>query len=205
MTVERWLHAWRMDRRRRPPTRSGTAVAVLVAVVSTTLTVASIEAAFRLTGVEAGETRWLGNDVYPANPDGYFSPCGDGRYCVAGDRASVHGCGAPPDGRRQVLFVGDSFTYGTGVRPADAYSTLLEFPGYQRRNCAEPGANVTMVRDQLARFASDRPALTVYGMVLNDFDRLRNDLVVDPPGAGWTWEQAQVLDDYVNTHMVFES
>lgn len=178
-------------------------MAILVAVVSSVLTIALFEAAFRLVGVEAG-TRWLGNDVYPANPDGYFSPCGEGRYCVTGDRERTHGCNAPAeDGRRLVLFIGDSFTYGAGVRPEDTYSTLLEFPGYQRRNCAQSGANVKLVRDQLARWERNRPALTIYGMVLNDFDRMRNDLVVELPGTGWTWEEARALDDYVAITMDF--
>ena len=130
-----------------------------------------VEAAFRVALRVWPEPVWLGSGVYPANPRGVFTPCGPARFCVGGDPAPYHACDvAVDDSQGQVLIVGDSFAYGLGVRPDEAFSTLLHFPGYQRRNCARPGNDINDIqRDFYRQRQRYRPSLTIYAMVLNDF------------------------------------
>jgi hypothetical protein len=80
-----------------------------------------------------------------------------------------------PDG--YVLGLGDSFTYGRGVRYEDLYLTRLGQlfnNGSDRvevRNCGVVGAGVEEVIETYGLESADLPSgsLVIYGMVLNDF------------------------------------
>ena len=172
------------------------------AVISGLFTLLLLEGAFRLWAPP--EPVWLGGEVYPDNPRGTYEPCGEGRYCLRTDR-SLHGCQAEVDPQRpQVLIVGDSFTVGTGVPVEAAWSSLLELPGMQRRNCAVIGDNLEGVRRQFRQQRQRfRPHLTLYGMVLNDLLGLELDIPIDSqplvqaelePGS----EATGVIDDWTN-------
>jgi GDSL-like Lipase/Acylhydrolase family len=140
-------------------------------LISGLATLLAIEGGFRVRSWLTPTPRWIAEDHYPENPRGYFRDCGDGTFCPITDRAPVHGCDAPVDpAKGQILFVGDSFTFGQGVNPADAWPSRIDFPGRQRRNCAVSGHSITPVhRDAVRRIEELHPDLVVYGMVLNDF------------------------------------
>lgn len=82
----------------------------------------------------------------------------------------------PADGARSVLLLGDSFTFGKGVKYSDTYSTRLKVQLEQKgadlaiRNCGIRGAGLDKVietyRNEAAKAHYD---LVVYGFVLNDF------------------------------------
>src|SRR5579863_8855820 len=141
-----------------------------IAMVSGLATLFVIEGGFRIRSAFVRELRWRPGEVYATNPRGYFRPCGDGLYCPNRDRSS-HACEAAPiAGKPQLLYIGDSFTFGAGVDAIDSYSSRVQLPGYQRHNCAESGFNIWDIhRKFLENTAHYRPALTIYGLVLNDF------------------------------------
>ena len=78
---------------------------------------------------------------------------------------------------RTILGLGDSFTYGRGVRYRDIYLTRLEKllnNGQDKvriKNCAVVGATVEDILNIYARESSSIPpkSLVIYGFVLNDF------------------------------------
>ncbi len=147
------------------------------------------------------EDRFINNGIYATNPRGYFQPCG-GNFCVDSAVDVFESCTAPADStRHSVVFVGDSFTYGVGVFPADAFRNLINFSGFQRRTCAWPGNNIEQIEQNLLTAASlGRPALAVYGMVLNDLDNLTSfpDMVRDVEVTDPDIARTRVLDDFVN-------
>lgn len=168
--------------------------AALAVALSTLAALAGVEAGFRVRACVAPEPRWLEEDRYPSNPRGYFRPCGDGTFCPNRERDAVHGCAAPVEPEKgQVLFVGDSFTFGQGVDAADAWPSLIDFPRDQRRNCAVSGHEVDDAQADVARLAAQyHPRLVVYGMVLNDFGLETRD----PDFA--SVRGAQFIDDFMN-------
>jgi hypothetical protein len=174
----------------QPRLRTPAAVALSVLV-----TLLAIDAGFRIHAHFAGTPRFVGIERYPSNPRGYFRPCENGLYCPDFDRDPIHGCAAPLEpGKSQVLFVGDSFTFGQGVDAVDAYPSLIEFPGEQRRNCAVGGNAVWDVqRDLVAQVEKYHPRLVIYGMVLNDFGMFPPDEKEFADVGG----QGQILD-YMN-------
>ncbi len=144
---------------------------LLTYVLSGALTLFVIETGFRLHAHFAPAPVWISEDHYAENPRGYFRPCErPGVFCPKLDR-SMHGCDAPVEpGQGQILFLGDSFTYGQGVNAEDTFPSRIEFPGRQRRNC---GVSAYAVDDVFRKFTVQRsryrPELTVYALVLNDF------------------------------------
>jgi hypothetical protein len=76
-----------------------------------------------------------------------------------------------------VLGLGDSFTYGRGVRYEDVYLTRLQYHvnlGSHRvavRNCGVVGAGLTEVLETYERESTGLAvgSLVIYGLVLNDF------------------------------------
>jgi hypothetical protein len=121
-------------------------------------------------------------DSYATNPRGYFRDTRvdeDGRRYYTIDRSHERDRkyeNSGPDPKAfQVVAVGDSFTYGQGVRLEDVWvKRLEEHPGPQGKkiqgvDLAIGGANIrevfAEVRDDLPKF---KPSLVVYGYVLND-------------------------------------
>ena len=127
--------------------------------------------------------------IYYANHRGYYEPFGtrDGapvwslpyRHHRTGWRLPDDGSEAPqPQGpAREILVVGDSFTYGQGVRYEHRYSERLQqlldarSDGYWHvRNRGVCGAYLAAVGSQAAAaLALNEPELVIYGFVLNDF------------------------------------
>ncbi len=129
------------------------------------VTLLVIELGFRLFMDEPRVTE-VSEDRYPDNPRGYFEPCGD-EYCVTKSIADCSDLGGSP----YVLFVGDSFTEGIGVRDPDVMSALLTFDDHRTMNCAMSGNSLGDVMQGVERMTGAyRPDLTVYGLVLNDLD-----------------------------------
>ena len=101
--------------------------------------------------------------TYHDSPDGY-------RMCSSHDHSPIE---AP---ETHVLGLGDSFTYGRGVRYDDIYLTRLEESLNQEsdsvtiKNCGVVGAGIEDIVSIYARESSSLPrgSLVIYGMVLND-------------------------------------
>ncbi len=97
---------------------------------------------------------------FRAGPDGFRI---DDRHDAPAASASA----------KTIAFVGDSFTYGTGVRFADSFATLTAAKlGAVARNCGMPGFGIdqmwlTLRHEVLPR----RPDLVVFAFVLDDFER----------------------------------
>jgi hypothetical protein len=121
-------------------------------------------------------------DSYATDPRGYFRDVRldeDGRRYFTIDRSherdrKYESSGTDPRAF-EVVAVGDSFTYGQGVRLEDVWVKRLEKgpgPGGKRIqgiDLAIGGANIrevfAEVRDELGKF---KPSLVIYGYVLND-------------------------------------
>lgn len=81
------------------------------------------------------------------------------------------------DGKEaSILALGDSFTYGRGVKYEDMYTTvlgnMLSLQGYKIgiKNCGVPGHNIEKIFQTYLDEASKKHySLVIYGFVLNDF------------------------------------
>jgi hypothetical protein len=118
--------------------------------------------------------------VYDGNPRGYFGPSNEVEHVTnsAGFRGGEFRTAKGPDTVR-IAFLGDSFTFGEGVRFADTYPEVaaaalqrhfeaarLRFESY---NFGVGGYNTTQALQALERWAlQGRPDLVVLGYVLND-------------------------------------
>ncbi len=157
----------------KSPTRKALRGRLTLALVSTLVTLALAEGGIRLFAQDPIPAATHTANQYPDNPRGYFV-AHDG-YFVAPMTPSEHGCQDAAQAG-QILFVGDSFTEGVGVRTADTLSSRLHFPNHQRRNCGLSAQNLGGVHRSLVQQAA-RPKVTIYGLVLND-------IASDPtPGA----------------------
>lgn len=185
----------------------GRARVALTTLASLVISLAAVEVGFRVHARLAPPPRWITIDRYPGNPRGYFRDCGFGEFCPDLDRLPMHGCDAPVvPGKGQVVFVGDSFTWGQGVDAVDAWPSLIKFPRDQRRNCAVSGHEIWHVQEDVKNLVEKyHPRLVVYGMVLNDFGLLvsqENDFV-SVGGASQIADymnfRTMNLDDYLRT------
>jgi hypothetical protein len=191
--------ATRVHARTAMQRRRGRWVRVAAALFPMLLTLLALEIGFGVA--ESRRKPFIDNGVYPSNPRGYFDACGE-NFCVPFERETTNGCGVPQDpSRESVLFVGDSFAFGLGVRAADSFPSRLEFPGLQRRNCAYPGYNVLQAAESFDRTAAavGKPALTVYAMVLNDLDNVAPENGTEL----WTNDDAELtrrrfMNDFIN-------
>ena len=128
------------------------------------------------------------SEEYYSNPRGYHDVIRkEGKHTVFGLRYhdSPDGYRNSPDHdqssielpEKYVLGLGDSFTYGRGVRYEDIYLTRLEFllnHGQNKaivKNCGVVGANIEDIVDIYARESASLPrgSFVIYGLVLNDF------------------------------------
>ena len=133
------------------------------------VTLALVELGFRLFGPQEPDP-WLGYEMYPDNPRGYFRACGPGRFCLGANRTGL-GCDRRfSEGLARVLVVGDSFAYGQGVYAEDTFAMRLRGPGRDVRNCARPGHFLADVIQTVTEQAErQRPHMIIYALVLNDF------------------------------------
>lgn len=121
-------------------------------------------------------------DSYATNPRGYFDIKGerDGQIFFSIDRShekdrSYEFARIPKDSI-PIVAIGDSFTFGQGVKLKDTYIKRLERIHSRRPiyglDCAVSGANIRrVVREFDDYFSNPRrpnPALIIYGYVLND-------------------------------------
>jgi hypothetical protein len=175
-------------------TRRGRLRVALTAALSGVAALAAVELGFRVRAWVHPVPAWISLEHFPHNPRGYFRPCEGGTFCPNLDRTAL-GCDAPVDASRgQVVFVGDSFTWGQGVDAIDTYPSLIEFPRDQRRNCAMTGYQVEDVhRTVVDLTARLHPRLVVYGMVLNDFGMYAPDDTTFSDVGGFT-----MIADYMN-------
>ena len=99
---------------------------------------------------------------------------GDGSYLATNDssglrQTNIINAEAP---RLRILFLGDSFTYGTGVNDAEAFPALVEgaIPGAKAWNAGNPGTGtdyaLKFFPERGASFAAD---WVVLGFFANDF------------------------------------
>ena len=105
-------------------------------------------------------------EVYPTDPRGYFDREAEGRYVLRTDRRE-HRCGEAPTAD-DIVFVGDSFAWGQGVRVEDTVSSLVRARGYPVRNCARPGNDLREIVTGIREASAQSARLVVYSLVLND-------------------------------------
>jgi lysophospholipase L1-like esterase len=150
------------------------------------------------------DARWhMLLDCYPSNPRGYFdidlrTPAARDRYfhlapprydvvahrnpyAVGVEYNSLRFREVEPaprvEGARRVVFVGDSFIEGEGVKQADVCPRVLERllnageGRWEVRNCGRRGADFPELNAVFEDALKYSPDLVVYAMVLNDADR----------------------------------
>jgi lysophospholipase L1-like esterase len=112
---------------------------------------------------------------------------------------------------KQVLGLGDSFTFGRGVRYEDIYLTRLEKllnNGQDRvaiKNCGVVGAGIEEVVDIYAEESASLPSgsLVIYGLVLNDFgfgfsDSVKGLNFIDINNGGNTFSILRNYSSFIN-------
>jgi hypothetical protein len=160
---------------------------VTAAVFSLLVVAAVLEIVLRLFGPPYYRFNNLSHEYY-TNPRAYHDVLRkEGRHTVYGldYHEDPHGYRIPeadPEPRtatpeKRILGLGDSFTYGRGVRYEDIYLTRLERLLNDERekvaikNCGIVGAQIEDIIDTYARESVSIPpgSLVIYGFVLNDF------------------------------------
>ncbi|MBN1385154.1 MAG: SGNH/GDSL hydrolase family protein [Elusimicrobia bacterium] len=155
--------------------------------LSTFITLLFIEIVLRIFGPKYYRFDNRSHEEYYTNPRGYHIPIRKaGRYTVYGlkynESPEIYRL---PDKvlknskikkNLKILGLGDSFTYGRGVKYKDIYLTKLEkllSQNYGRigiKNCGMPAADIgDMIRIYLYEVHKKIFPLVVYGFVLNDF------------------------------------
>ncbi len=143
------------------------------------------------------EDKRVGLDVYPDNPRGYFDvdltdpevrsewrDRGVSRvdevatttpYAVAfeyNEQLCRHGEVGPKDSSTpRIVFIGDSFTEGQGVRQQDTFAAQLDQQLDGRAeviNCGRRGHDFPMIHEFFTQRLDLEPDLVVYAMILND-------------------------------------
>jgi len=153
------------DRTNRSPRGRSITRSILLALASIALTLLAVELGFVLFWSEPS-IEYDGFETYPTNPRGYLDRLPAGGFGIVTDR-SRHACEAPAT-EDDIVFVGDSFTWGQGVRVEDTLSSRIRAMGYRVRNCATPGQDLNEILSHIATAATQVPKLIVYGLVLND-------------------------------------
>jgi len=190
-------------------------------VVSLLVTAAVLAIGLRLFGPPYYRFNNQSQEYY-SNPRGYHDVIRqEGKYTVYG-LEYLDG----PDGYRisarhdqspagspevRVLGLGDSFTYGRGVRYEDIYLTRLEKLLNQGRlrvavkNCGVVGAGIGEVLEVYEREAADLPrgSLVTYGLVLNDFGldtagSIRGLNFIDLNNGGYSFSPVRKRSSLVN-------
>jgi lysophospholipase L1-like esterase len=142
----------------------------------------SVTLALLLGGAEAA-TRWIFRNVTTSSDNGgYFSRRWARTGAVTLNRAGFRGpafTDVTPAGVFRVAVVGDSFTYGNGIRQQDRFSDVLQTelpPHVEVLNFGRPGANTpehrALVEDLLARVHPDFVLLQWYVNDMEDDDAI---------------------------------
>jgi len=162
------------------------------------------------------------SEEYYTNPRGYHDVIRkEGRHTVYGlpYHENAHGYRISSDDdelpvempEKYVLGLGDSFTYGRGVRYEDIYLTRLEELLNRRednvviKNCGVVGAGIEDVVEIYARESASLPrgSLVVYGLVLNDFgldltEPIKGLNFIDINNGGYTFSPLRKYSAFIN-------
>lgn len=101
-------------------------------------------------------------------------------------------------GKRRIVFVGDSFTEGQGVRERDTYVQVL---GRDLRraaevwNCGRRGDDFPLLRERFDDRLALNPDLVVYAMVLNDPQRSEEFEAQQPYLNDWILDRRRMLSE----------
>lgn len=107
-------------------------------------------------------------------------------------------------GKQVIMAIGDSFTYGLGVRYQSSYPSQLEamlrstYSDVAVVNAGIPGIDTKMALDLLKRIYSKyEPSIVVLGFTSGDV--LQNQLAIDDSGDGITSSDANFVDTIRNS------
>lgn len=163
------------------------------------------------------------SEEYYTNPRGYHDVIRrEGKHTVYGltYHEDDNGYRLPPsenkgpfsgEAEKQIVAVGDSFTYGRGVRYEDIWPTRLERSlNHDRarvavKNCGVVGAGTQDVLEiyEHESYELPRESLVIYGMVLNDFGLAMETPVkglnfIDINNGGYTFNPLRKHSSLVN-------
>jgi hypothetical protein len=179
-----------------------------IALLSVSSALLSLELILRIFGPEYYKFNNQ-SAVYYTNPRNYHIPVGkDGNDVLYGLNYTVDangyrlpdGATAEPDhgGGSSILGLGDSFTFGRGVKYDDIYLTVLQKAitgsghNVKIKNCGVIGYNLPEVfRTYLEESSRKKYPLVIYGFVLNDFGlpvRIYGDDQIDLNNGGYAFD-----------------
>jgi len=187
------------------------------------LVFACFEVALRFTGPHYYQFNKY-SQVYYTNPRGYYNIVGmhdSGFLYGLAYKQSEEGFRLPlsqaaageKTGRRipSILILGDSFTYGRGVRYKDLYATRLQKKldadgeGERILNCATENSDLQEIIETYETQASRHKfKVVVYGFVLNDFGLVSGgrEIVgsdfIDQNNGGNSWNRFRAMSAVVN-------
>jgi len=156
--------------------------------------------------------------VYYTNPRNYHIPIGkDGNDVIYGlfYITNQNGYRYPDDtiyiddrDDSLILGLGDSFTFGRGVKYEDIYLTVLQRSIKQGgrdikiRNCGVVGQDIREVYGTYLRESSKkRYPIVIYGFVLNDFGlpiKIYGDALIDFNNGGYTFDPIRKISSLYN-------
>jgi hypothetical protein len=190
-------------------------VSAIILAVSATLLF--LEIAFRIFGPKYYK---FGNQsaLYYSNPRNYHIPVGkDGKEILYGllYKKDQNRYRLPDDatyvddrGDCQILGLGDSFTWGRGVKYEDIYLTGLqrlinrEGLDIKIRNCAVVGYDLGKILDTYRLESSkERYPIVIYGFVLNDFGlpvKIYGNALIDLNNEGYAFDPLRKASSIYN-------
>ncbi|HVJ83517.1 MAG TPA: SGNH/GDSL hydrolase family protein [Planctomycetia bacterium] len=208
----------------KPKRRRGLLPRLALLLGSVLIALLCAEVGMRILGLPRDELAFLPKDgsvdwdCYCTNPRGYFKPRpgpnGSTIFCVDHD-------GAPPrlvdlkaakaEGKRTILCIGDSFTWGLGVKIVDAYPYVLgellakaSAKPVAVSNAGQVGRHVREIFEGqfLTALQNSLPDVVVYGWCMNDpvWDPARGVERSNPlaPVAKDAAMETGDIDDFIN-------
>ena len=172
---------------------------LLLSLIATILALAAVEIGLRILGLprflksHSEPTRFVFTNLktaygpfyvnapgritfrYDGNPRGYFDARSEVHHDVNASGFRGPAFTSKPPGTCRLVFLGDSFTFGEGVRDEDTYPEVTALrllkQGYRVEPCnlGVGGYNTTQEEDALRLFGFDlKPDVVVLGYTLND-------------------------------------